>query len=94
MTRKFFPQMLESSCIPVSSAIGRFPTCILCAGVAVGHSILELVGDLLVAAVTANRDNGSSNGTSNGASNGASNNGANNRSRSIAQMSASSRSVA
>ena len=83
MTRKFFflLQMLESSFIPVSSAIGRFPMCILCAGVAVGHSILELVGDLLVAAVTANMDNGASNGTRN-------------RSRSIAQMSSSSRSIA
>ena len=52
-----FCQMLESSLIPVASAIGRFPTCILCAGVAVGHSILELIGDLLVTAMS---DNGGS----------------------------------
>ena len=48
-------QVLESSRIPVSSAIGRFSTCILCAGVAVGHSILELIGDLIVTAMSDNR---------------------------------------
>ena len=50
--------------VPVASAIGRFPTCILCARVAVGHSIPELIGDLLVldgvAAVAATSDNGAS----------------------------------
>ena len=50
--------------VPVASAIGRFPTCILCASVAVGHSIPELIGDLLVhdgvAAVTATSSNGAS----------------------------------
>merc|ERR1712055_181908 len=40
--------------LPVASAIGRFSTCILCAGVAVGHSILELIWDLLVKVAASN----------------------------------------
>ena len=74
--------------VPVASAIGRFPTCILCARVAVGHSIPELIGDLLVldgvAAVAATSDNGASHMVAAVAA--TSNNGASS-SRSVAQVS-------
>ena len=57
-------EVFAKAVVPVASAIGRFPTCILCASVAVGHSIPELIGDLLVhdgvAAVTATSSNGAS----------------------------------
>ena len=73
--------------VPVASAIGRFPTCILCARVAVGHGIPELIGDLLVhdgvAVVTATSKNGASHVVSAGAA--TSNNGAS--SLSVAQVS-------
>ena len=64
MVKRSFWQILESSRIPVTSAIGRFSTCILGPCVAVGHSILELIWDLLVSSNDATSYNGASSRTS------------------------------